>query len=83
MVVPGFSGCQESWEHVAPYLSDTATDTFSHGEYQLSGSLIYFWLGPAGSNEAAGTVRGRYEVDKLVLQRQVAEVEYTLIHGGK
>jgi hypothetical protein len=82
MTVQGYEGCQDSWDHVAPYLSDSATDTFSHGEYQLSGSQIQFWLAPAGSDEAAGTVTGRYEGDKMILQRQGAEMEYILVYGG-
>ena len=83
MTVQGYAGCQDSWDHVAPYLSDSATDTFSHGEYQLSSSLIQFWLAPAGSDEAAGIVTGRYEGDKMILQRQGAEMEYILVYGGQ
>jgi hypothetical protein len=83
MTVQGYKSCQESWDHVAPYLSETATDTFNHGEYQFSGSFIQFWLAPAGSNQSAGTVAGRYEEDRLILQRQGVEMEYRLIYGGK
>jgi hypothetical protein len=83
MTVQGYNNCQEAWEKTAPYLSATATDIFSHGEYQFSGSLIQFWLAPAGSNKAAGTVTGKYTEDKMALKRQGAEMEYTLIFGGK
>jgi hypothetical protein len=83
MTVQGYSNCQEAWQKTAPYISATATDTFSHGEYQFSGSLIQFWLGPAGSNQAAGTVTGKYAGDTLILQRQGAEMIYTLVYGGK
>jgi hypothetical protein len=83
MTVSGYGDCQEAWQKTSPYLSVTATDTFSHGEYQFSGSFIQFWLAPAGSNKAAGTVAGKYTGDKLLLQRQGTEMDYSLVFGGK
>jgi hypothetical protein len=37
VTVKGQSSCQETWDYIAPYLFETATDTFNHGEYQLEG----------------------------------------------
>lgn len=81
--VQGKGSCQASWDYVAPYLIETATDVFNHGQYQLSGSQIQFALAPAGSDQVAGIVTGRYEADKLVLQQQGVGMEYILVYGGK
>ncbi|MFH1523995.1 MAG: hypothetical protein ABIF04_03445, partial [Chloroflexota bacterium] len=80
--VQGKGSCQASWDYVSPYLIETATDTFNHGEYQLSGSQIQFTLAPANSDEVAGIVTGRYEGDKMLLQQQGVSMEYVLVYGG-
>lgn len=80
--VQGHGSCQVTWDYIAPYLIETATDTFNHGEYQLSGSQIRFALAPANSDQMAGIVTGRYEADKMILQQQGVGMEYILVYGG-
>ena len=55
VTVKGQESCEETWEYIKSYLKETATDTFSHGEYQYSDGLIQFALAPAGSDEMAGS----------------------------
>ena len=81
--VSGHGHCEGSWDYIAPYLVETATDVFNHGQYQFSGTQIQFELAPAGSDEVAGVVTGRYEGDKLILLQQGVEMEYVLVYGGK
>jgi hypothetical protein len=81
--VQGHGSCQATWDYIAPFLIETATDTFNHGEYQLSGFQIRFALAPANSDQVAGFVTGRYDGDKMLLQQQGVEMEYILVYGGK
>ena len=83
VTVKGQKSCEETWDYIKSYLKETATDTFSHGEYQYSDGQIQFALAPAGSDEMAGTVSGRIEDDELILQQQGTEMVYILVYGGK
>ncbi len=80
--VANHGGCAGTWEYIAPYVEETATDIFSHGRYELSGSAIRFTLAPPGSDVISGTVMGRYEGETLILQKQGAEMTYILIFVG-
>jgi hypothetical protein len=81
--VQGKASCPETWTYIAPYLLETSTDTFNHGEYQLSASQIRFTLAPPNSTKAVGTVTGSIEGDKMILQRQGTEMIYVRVYGGK
>jgi hypothetical protein len=83
MTVQGQNSCQATWDYIAPYLVETATDTFNHGEYQFSASQIRFALAPANSDQVAGIVTGRIEGDQMILQRQGTEMIYIFVYGGK
>jgi hypothetical protein len=81
--VQGKNDCPETWVYIAPYLLETATDTFNHGEYQFSASQIRFTLAPANSSKVSGTVTGKIEGDMMILQRQGTEMTYIRVYGGK
>jgi hypothetical protein len=83
VTVSGQASCPDTWDYIAPYLLETATDTFNHGEYQFSASQIRFVLAPANSDTMAGTVAGRIDGDKMILQRQGTEMIYIHVYGGK
>jgi hypothetical protein len=83
VTVAGQNSCPETWNYIAPYLLETATDTFNHGEYQYSSSQLRFALAPANSDQMAGTVTGRIEGDEMILQRQGTEMIYIFVYGGK
>ncbi|MGI6315470.1 MAG: hypothetical protein ACOX17_02185 [Christensenellales bacterium] len=81
--VEGWDSCEATWDYISPYLNETATATFSHGEYQYSDGVIRFALAPAGSDEMAGTVNGRIDGDTMILQQQGTEMVYIKIYGGE
>ena len=84
VTVKGQTTWEETWDYIEPYLKDTATDTFSHGEYIYSEGRIEFTLAPAGSDEVSGTVTGRIEGEELILDQQGTEMVYYLVYyGGK
>lgn len=84
VTVKGQTTREATWDYIEPYLEDTATDTFSHGEYIYSEGRIEFTLAPAGSDEIAGTVTGRIEDGELILDQQGTEMVYYLVYyGGK
>lgn len=82
VTVEGRDSCEETWDYIKSYLKETATNTFSHGEYQYSKGQIRFSLAPPGSDEMAGEVTGRIEEDKMILQQQGTEMIYVLVYGG-
>lgn len=80
VTVKGQNSRIKTWNYIKSYLKETATDTFSHGEYQYSQGQIQFALAPAGSDEMAGTIYGRIEEDKMILDQQGTEMIYYLVY---
>lgn len=81
--VKGQSSCSETWEYIAPYLKEGATDIYSHGEYQYSQGQIRFALAPAGSDEMAGEISGVIDGSELILDIQGTQKVYVLVYGGE
>jgi hypothetical protein len=82
VTVKGQSSCKETWEYIDPYLKESATDIYNHGEYEYSQGQVRFALAPAGSDEMAGEINGRIEDNQLILDQQGTEKIYNLVYGG-
>jgi len=83
VTVKGQKTCAEAWDYINPYLKESATDIYSHGEYEYSEGQIRFALAPPGSDEVAGTISGRIEGDEMILELQGTERTYDLVYGGE
>ncbi len=83
VTVKGQYSCAETWDYISDYLSETATDIYSHGEYQYSDGQIQFALAPPGLDETAGTVAGRIEGNEMILNQQGTEMVYVCVYGGE
>ncbi len=80
--IKGQKSCSEAWEYLEPFLIETATDIYSHGEYQHSEGEVRFALAPPGSDETSGEVTGRIEGDELIITLQGTQKTYTRVYGG-
>ncbi|MBT3319844.1 MAG: hypothetical protein HN948_06510 [Clostridia bacterium] len=83
VTVKGQDSCKQTWEYINPFLKETATDIYNHGEYEYSQGQIRFALAPPGSDEMSGEVNGRIEDNQLILEQQGTEKIYNLVYGGK
>ena len=83
VTVKGQKSCSEAWAYIDPFLKESATDTFNHGEYQHSEGEVRFALAAAGSDKMSGMLTGWIEDDQLIMQQQGTEMIYDRVYGGE